>query len=926
MAGLPWEDAHPDATPWGALQNAAPPAKVAPATTPVLAPPTAPGPSPQASPGASSGPADDYVGLVGEGIPRGALALLGLPASADEYLSDKARQYLPKSVSDAVASPPGGGLHSVLPDVGDVNQWLTSQEKQHGLDVAPPQTAGGRFAQAAGEGIGGGLAGGAGALGPIRAAISGAGSGLGSQAGAELFPGSDIAPVIGGLLGGAVPSGGARAAGEAVARNPAGQLVEETLSPTSVDASSRAAEALIRGHLGEANRDTAITANELAPLRIKISTLPEADRLNLVHYMETRSTGSAPAIPKELQGVADAARDAYQLRATKLSNLSEYAKRQFIDDYYPHMWEDQAKARAWAQGFGGKEGSGKNLKARSIPTVADGIAAGLKPVTTDPIQTTLNYVANMDRFIATKQVFENGTNNGLIKVIPAGKTPPQDWVKLNTYVGKKGLGSEAYAPAGFARVYNNFMSKGFYGNDTSGKWYDALQHVNGGINALQLGLSAFHLSTMAQEGVVNGVAKGLQEAFSGSPLKGALSIATAPAGPVSLAFKGGNLLREYVQPGSSRDPVMREITDLAAKANANPSQLTKDLRSSNAGSYWDAVKRGTLRMELAADVRGMRNAPITGTAKAFFNNVGRTLDTVAQPMFEKYIPRLKAGAFYDNMKSWMEANPNATQEEKVATARKMWDSVDNRFGEMNHDNLFWNQTLKQAARLAMRSYSWTLGTMREIGGGVSDIAGRPSSLSMKSPEFSPRAAYAVALPLTYGALMAAYQYMKTGQAPQDMHDLLAARTGGTDAATQQPERVELPSYMKDVFGWAQSPSQEVSNKMSPLLTTAKEMATGNDYKQQPIADANADTPTWVGQWLQHMAESYLPISVQQFSQGAKTGSNISTLERALNVRPANRFLTDPGGYEAMMKKVHQRAWAAKKRSDAKQASQYGGIE
>ena len=114
------------------------------------------------------------------------------------------------------------------------------------------------------------------------------------------------------------------------------------------------------------------------------------------------------------------------------------------------------------------------------------------------------------------------------------------------------------------------------------------------------------------------------------------------------------------------------------------------------------------------------------------------METVAQPIFEKYIPRIKNGAFYDTMHDWLEANPNAPHEAQVAMARRIWDSIDNRFGEMVQDNIFWNKTLKQTAQLGMRSYSWNLGTVREIGGGAISAVKDPSRLSMKSPNYAIR--------------------------------------------------------------------------------------------------------------------------------------------------------------------------------------------
>ena len=59
--------------------------------------------------------------------------------------------------------------------------------------------------------------------------------------------------------------------------------------------------------------------------------------------------------------------------------------------------------------------------------------------------------------------------------------------------------------------------------------------------------------------------------------------------------------------------------------------------------------------------------------------------------------------------------------EQLHAARQVWDSIDNRFGEMVQDNLFMNKVIKQAGMLSLRSWSWTIGSGRELVGGARDV-------------------------------------------------------------------------------------------------------------------------------------------------------------------------------------------------------------
>ena len=54
--------------------------------------------------------------------------------------------------------------------------------------------------------------------------------------------------------------------------------------------------------------------------------------------------------------------------------------------------------------------------------------------------------------------------------------------------------------------------------------------------------------------------------------------------------------------------------------------------------------------------------------------------------------------------------------------QRIWNSVDNRMGEMVYDNLMWSKTQKDVAFMLMRSAGWNIGTIRELGGAAVDAA------------------------------------------------------------------------------------------------------------------------------------------------------------------------------------------------------------
>lgn len=703
------------------------------------------------------------------------------------------------------------------------------------------------------------------------------------------------------------------------------KAVQSILAPATVDAPAQDAAALIRERGGVAAQEVAKTRAKLEPEWSKIGGADDIDKLQFIKYVEGRSKGAVLANP-ELQKLADEMKQAHAEVHQAMGNLAPTQKSGFIEDYYRHHWVvDDKYDRAFS-----KQGMNSFIKQRTIPTIQEGIDKGLTPKSLDPVQTTLGYVENARRFIASNEILNRARQTGQVVARTIGNRKPfpttyDNWVPLEGSLAKR-TPMQLYAPEGFARVYNNWVSPGFTG--AAGDVVNAARRTSNAITGLELGLSGFHATTMVNEAIVNDVAKAIQEAAGGRIGDALTSLIKAPAAPVRLYRLGKNIEKTYLgtQPATQS---MRQITDLLAKAGGRASGMShaKDYEYTAAGSFFDSFKRGSLKAEAIEKATGIKNSPVLGTIKAVGNVVGKTLQTVAHPLFKVYIPRLKNGAFYDNMASWLKANPTASPEMQLKAARQIWDSIDNRFGELVQDNIFWKQHMKQMAMLGMRSYSWTMGSVREIGGGVKD---------MSMHKFTPRAAYAIALPIVYGTLGAIYQKLKTGEDPKDVHDLLSPRTGGTDPATGLPERMIMPGYIKDVIGWTDHPTDELINKLSTGVRLPIDIARNKDWRGAPIhgpVDSNQpweqSAPGWLKAYFDYVTQAMTPISVRDLSKGGKRGTNITPLEQGMGMKPAGRSHVDPEGSEALKQYFDTKAWNKKLQYDERQKSMYdnyGGVE
>jgi hypothetical protein len=207
--------------------------------------------------------------------------------------------------------------------------------------------------------------------------------------------------------------------------------------------------------------------------------------------------------------------------------------------------------------------------------------------------------------------------------------------------------------------------------------------------------------------------------------------------------------------------------------------------------------------------------------------------------------------------------------------------------------------------MTLRSFAWTIGgPFREIlGGAGSGVAGAlkgQNRLNPRSAYHDPRVAYAMAFAPAISMISAAYQYMKTGEAPESLVDLMAPRTGGEVMAAKKmsPERILVPGYHKDFLGYFVNPmgwSEELKAKLAAPWSALWEQVTGKDWRGHAMVPPNAslaDTAYYRGKAV---LEKMLPISGRQFGEGGKKGSALTIPERLVGVRQPGGYLLNPEG-------------------------------
>jgi len=346
-----------------------------------------------------------------------------------------------------------------------------------------------------------------------------------------------------------------------------------------------------------------------------------------------------------------------------------------------------------------------------------------------------------------------------------------------------------------------------------------------------------------------------------------------PIAPVENIWRGNKVLKEWYSPGSQGAEIgkfveaMKQAGGRARMDRFYATEYTKKMKDAFRSGN---IPGGILRLPLAA------------------------IEQAAKPMMEWLVPRQKVGVFMDLARYEMERldAKGAPPQEVRATMQKIWNSVDNRMGQLIYDNLFWNRTIKDLGMASVRSLGWNLGTFRELGGGAIDFAHQAVKVAKgQRPEMTYRMAYTVSLPIVSGTIGAIMQYLYTGQGPQELRDYFFPKTGKTDR-DGNPARVSLPSYMKDIYHYYEEPGRTVTNKLHPALSIMADMLQNKDYFGTEIRNADDPIMKQLMDELKFGAKSTMPFSIQgakkNLERGERAGAGVAL--PFIGITPAPRHL------------------------------------
>lgn len=575
---------------------------------------------------------------------------------------------------------------------------------------------------------------------------------------------------------------------------------------------------------------------------------------------------------KNLQKIAFTLRNMLDSKRDEVIGLGTGKLENWIENYFPHVWENPnnvGKIIGRIMGRRPFEGPKSFLKKRTIPTTREGIELGFTPVSYNPIDSVMLKIREMDRYIMAHKTINALKNQGLIQFVRVGSKVPDDFVKIDDrfadVVSKNEKGEliirgKYYAQTNAARILNNYLSPGLRGRSYL---YDMYRGAGNTLNQFQLGLSAFHLGFTSMDATISKFALGINKLSTGDFSGAIKEFGKAPFAPITNIIQGRQLLQAWY--GNDKGELTNTIASLMASGGGR-AKMDKFYATQAKDSMQKALKEGKI---------------LSASLKVPYYIV----EQISKPIMEYIVPRQKMGVFMDMMKMEMGRNPNLTHDQLVPLAQKAWDSVDNRMGQLVYDNLFWNRTVKDLSMASVRSLGWNLGTIREIGGGVKDVIGNVNDLIHgKGTKVSYRTAYIMALPIVTGLYGAIYQYLHTGQGPQELKDYFFPKNGAIDNKGQAA-RISLPTYMKDIYHYTTNPVQTVINKFSPVNNAVLEMINNKDFYGTEIRNLDDPAMKQVLDEVKFMGSQFEPFGFRNLGRDTRTSLG-SKVEPFIGITPA----------------------------------------
>jgi predicted RNA methylase len=671
--------------------------------------------------------------------------------------------------------------------------------------------------------------------------------------------------------------------------------------------------------LGERNQKAYETDQVLEGWSKAVDKMPRPEQIAFVDRMKLGQPQPTP----ELQDLADTLRsidteswqgahDAYVALGHKQGDVP----LAWLDNHFRVLWKkipgdtDEEKSAWIGKARRGLRGSMGQHKEHTLDTMSEGVAAGGVPYSFNFVEMFKLAQADLWKLTTTLKAWKWAKDNHFVQYVKgAFPKAPDDMVPLDDSIAKvyfpadsgEGLvaGGQYFVEEGFGRLLNNYLSKDLIRDAKLGRGLIWLKNAT---TQVELALSPFHAVFETIETVGSNIGLGLQKLVNRGILggnakvafEGLMEMAKAIGTPIThglgknslgaqIREAAGNPTEFFKTPEGKKMlkafPRAPEMINDLFSGGWKPTELEQDWRNQSVRTFVEAVsdlKAGASDNYIGA---GLRAFPAAN-------------EMLMRPLFDYYIPNLKVAQFFKEYAEALEQNERKLKGgvlTRAALARQTWRFVEDRFGEMNYDSLFWNRTFKSAMQLMFRSVTWKLGSVSAFGGAMHG-QGKEFVDAFKegrAPQLNPKMAWLFGMLLLTAALGTILMKSLTGKWPTGYTDLVFPQIDAKDDKI----RVSLPTYFKDLVHLIHSPTSYVTSSMSGWIGRVADLRRNRDYYGVQIHDN--DDPV-VKQALaigKYASQTLLPFSIRGYKN--LSAQDVGTLRKAISlmgVQPAPRFI------------------------------------
>lgn len=619
--------------------------------------------------------------------------------------------------------------------------------------------------------------------------------------------------------------------------------------------------------------------------------LSDAERISVTHAVEAN----------DLSKLSPQQRKLASLLTDNFKKMAEVAVdrgvlKSAIDNYVTHLWKfgDQTRDRLM-EAFGRRPGVSmspetKFALARKVPTIAEGKARGLTPLTEDPIVIAGIYNNAVTRALANQEFLASLRNQvdqttGSRLIMPAS-TAPKGFVHIDhpQLLGKL--------------VHPDIASSMRFMFDTTdpGAMVRGAVAINQITKRMAVSFSMFH-------------AKALLDAFTGAAaVNKKLMVGGAVAGAALGAVTDDKLLtKAMIGAGIGMMlPGMKHVAQAAAPRLLGENKYVKMIREGKEGDEVDHAMRDGLTFQIKRgksvdeDVghfyEGMKDiqkgldslVPHLGTPVKAFTAVNHAVDGF---MWERLHAGMKLSIYAEKKAQLIENNEKAHAHDPVKSPRMSVEKLGEEAAKFTNDifgGINWRRAAEEARTkwgrdMALAVYSptgrminqllmfapdWTLSTTRAALRAVGEVAGYGEGTGLRGM-MSPKNAtdlsrqYILRSALYYATIGDGINYALSGHHIWDNKDWTTIDMG-------DGRRMQWSKHTMEPVHWLTKPGQQALNKLGFVPREAANQLMGSEYLSTSGHAPRMNTS--LGGRAFHAAKGFSPIAVQQsFDAGAGSG-------------------------------------------------------